>query len=168
MLQKLHVSIFYFHLEPIVWTWLCILLCIEIQFVNTMLGFIIYRFSHDVQIDLLTWFLFWFSLQPVNISLCFGVDIIIRMELLIIYFISLDTKKTFLNNGFFSMLIGVFGSYFLFKFTLGYACSMKHGLRHGHPTRHWHGYVNTANVKNLGHRQRHIYSNLLIEGLKWK
>jgi len=44
--------------------------------------------------------------------------------------------------------------------------SMKHGLRHGHLTRH--GHVDTANVKNIGHQHRYVYVNLFKDGLKWK
>jgi len=39
---------------------------------------------------------------------------------------------------------------------------MEHGLRHGHLTRH----INTANVKNIGHRHRYIYVKLFKEGLQ--
>ena len=45
---------------------------------------------------------------------------------------------------------------------------MKHGLRHGHLTRHWHGHVDTADVKSIGHKHCYIYVNLFKDGLKWK
>jgi len=46
--------------------------------------------------------------------------------------------------------------------------AMKHGLRHEHLTQHWHGHIDTTNVKNIGHRHRKIYVNLFKDGLKWK